>query len=69
MSEEEKKDPLKPSLNILMKLGSIAVHADEIVMEQPLEIDRMVVKNLLEDKELQEWMKDMNEQGLLPVKR
>ena len=60
-------DPLKPSIQILVKLGAIAVHVDEFLSPQGHPVDLEVIRSLLQDQELQEWIKDMG--VLLPLKR
>lgn len=60
-------DPLNPSLTLLMKLGSIVVHADEAlsVAGHPFDIESM--KPLLADPEVKSWIKGMG--VYLPQKR
>ena len=65
-------DPLKPSLSLLSKLGSIAVHAQEMFSEagrnfDAYDFDRQAILGLLTDAELQQWIKEMG--VYLPVKR
>ncbi len=59
----------KPKLSILVKLGSIAVHADELSSPQGHQFDKAALTQLLEDPEIELWMKEMKDMGLLPVKR
>lgn len=62
-------DPLKhgPSLSLLVKLGSIVVHADEYLSPSAHVFDLEALRVGLRDPEVQEWIKDMG--ALLPVKR
>jgi len=58
-------DDLSPT--ILLALGSIAVHADELLSIDGREADKEAIRGLLSNKELREWIK---KQGcLLPLKR
>ena len=60
-------DPLKPSLSLLVKLGSIAVHAEEITSPSRHQFDVAAVETLLDDDEVKQWIKDMG--VYMPVKR
>jgi hypothetical protein len=67
-------DPMKPSAALLVKLGSIAVHADELTDNTPNAIrghghDAATIKSLMSDPEIVEWMKAMRARAFLPVKR
>lgn len=60
-------DPLKPSLGLLTKLGSIAVHAEEMLSPKGHPLDREALKSVLSGVEVQQWIKDMG--VYMPVKR
>jgi hypothetical protein len=60
---------LKPSLPVLITLGSIAVHAEELLSPDGFNIDKDVILQLLQNAELKEWIKEMNKMAMLPVKR
>ena len=60
-------DPLKPSLALLAKLGSIVVHAEEMISPNGHRFDRAVFQALLGDPEVRTWLKAMT--VYLPVKR
>lgn len=62
-----KDEMLAPSLALLMKLGSIAVHADEMLSTDGHVFDRVALKSLLTDPDVVAWIKKMGE--LLPRKR
>lgn len=62
-----KEHTLKPSLGLLVKLGSIIVHADEAFSPDGRKIDQDECVRLIRDPKVQEWIKDMG--ALLPVKR
>ena len=56
-----------PSLALLSKLGSITVHAEEMLSPDDHEFDRVALGALLADPEVQQWIKSMG--ALLPKKR
>lgn len=61
-------DPLKPDLPLLMKLGSIVVHADELTGPGKHQYDVSAIRALLDsDDTVRNWIKDMG--VYLPVKR
>lgn len=62
-------DPLKPSIRLLVKLGSIAVHVDEYLSPQGHEFDKEALRQLLADQEVSAWIAEMGRQAFLPVKR
>lgn len=62
-----RNSPLAPSLALLCKLGSIAVHMDEACADTAHAFDIIASKALLDDPEVKEWIKAM---GIyLPLKR
>lgn len=68
-------DPLKPSLSLLVKLGSIAVHADEMnaygfdQTRHGYGHDRAALVTLLEDSDVVDWCAAMTKMAMLPEKR
>lgn len=64
-----KVDPLKPSLGVLVKLGSIAVHTDEMLSPSGHGFDKIATKQLLEDADVKAWLAAMDKLALLPKKR
>lgn len=64
----EVSNPLKPSPALLCKLGSIAVHADELISPNCHEFDRIALQNLF-DSEVKEWIEAMTEMAMVPLKR
>jgi hypothetical protein len=62
-------DPRKPSLALLVKLGSIARHADEGISAKGHSFDIDVLRTLLNDSEVTAWIEAMDAFALLPVKR
>jgi len=60
-------DPLKPELGLLVKLGSIAVHVEEMMSPKGHRFDKAAIQTLLDDAEVKQWIKDMG--VYMPVKR
>lgn len=60
---------LAPPATVLIKLGSLAVHADELLSPSGHEIDTSAIKGLLADPEVRDWLKEMDKMAFLPVKR
>lgn len=63
----KKVDPLKPPVSLLVKLGSIAVHCEELLSPGGHAFDKTALDGLLNDKEVKEWIKRMG--AFMPVKR
>jgi hypothetical protein len=64
-----KTDPLQPSPSLLCKLSSIAVHADELLSPKGHDFDKTALLQVLQDPEVQDWIKAMIKMGMAPVKR
>lgn len=64
-----KNDPLKPSMTLLCKLASVAVHADEMLSPNGHQFDHAALKSAMNDAEVVQWIKDMVALGMAPVKR
>jgi hypothetical protein len=62
-------DPLKPSATLLIKLGSMVVHLEEILSPKRHEYDIAALNSLKEDEEVIEWFRAMNKTAFLPVRR
>lgn len=62
-------DALNPSLTVIIKLGSIARHAEEVISPGVHPLDAVAIQGLLEDPEVVEWMADADKLALLPVMR
>ena len=60
---------LTPSAGLLAKLGSIAVHVDEVLSPFGHSFDLEAVKPLIADPEVQAWLRGMTELALMPEKR
>ncbi len=59
----------EPSKTLLIKLGSIATHTDELLSDKGHHFDVEVLKALLNDIEVVEWLSEMDKLALLPKKR
>lgn len=62
-------DPLKPTVPLLVKLGSLAVHIEEMLSPTGHEYDRAAIDTILTDLEVAAWLAAMGKMGFLPVKR
>lgn len=62
-------DMTKPNLALLVKLGSIAVHAKELLSPDGHQFDRIALDSLLADAEVQAWVRDMDAAAMLPKMR
>lgn len=62
-------NPLQPTPSLLSKLGSIAVHVEEMLSPDGHEYDRTAIRSLLDDPEVKEWIASMDAMAMLPVKR
>jgi hypothetical protein len=58
-----------PSVTLLVKLGSIAVHADEMMSDDGHKFDRIALQGLLADPEVAAWLQAMGKMAMLPLKR
>lgn len=63
------KDALTPSPSLLCKLGSIMMHAAEMMAPHGHTFDRMALEQLLNDPEVREWQKQMDAMAMLPKMR
>lgn len=62
-------DPLKPSVALLAKLGSIAGHTEEMMGPGGHAFDRAALDSLLEDPEVRAWLSGMRAMALIPEPR
>jgi len=66
---------MNPSAQLLVKLGSLIVHQEEMADSlankdlHAADFDASAVKACREDPEVVEWLAEMNKMALLPVKR
>jgi hypothetical protein len=59
----------EPEKTLLIKLGSIAIHSEEILSKNVHPFDIETLKALLNDEEVKAWLSEMNNLALLPRKR
>lgn len=62
-------DAMKPQMSVLVKLGSIAVHVEEMLSPKGHEFDKAAIQTLLDDPEVREWLAAMDAMSFLPKKR
>lgn len=62
-------DPLIPSPALLCKLGSIIVHADELLSDDGHPFDRAALQSLADDRDVRAWLAAMQSMALVPIKR
>lgn len=63
-------NPLQPSVTLLVKLGSMARHAEEMLdPDKGHEFDLSTFRTLMKDPEIIDWFEAMDKLALLPVKR
>jgi hypothetical protein len=60
---------LTPSASLLVKLGSIIVHAEELASPHGHHFDRVALGQLLADPDVIAWREEMDSAALLPLKR
>lgn len=59
----------KVSFTLLIKLGSIAIHIEELLSPKGHELDKEALKTLLEDKEVRIFLEDPKMKVFFPIKR
>lgn len=62
-------DPLKPSASLLIKLGSVIVHQEEMMSDKGHHFDKHALDTVRNDPEVVEWLAKMTKMAFLPVKR
>ena len=60
---------MKPQIGVLVKLGSIAIHVEEMLSSKGHHFDRVALQSLLDDPEVKEWLAAMDAMSFLPKKR
>lgn len=58
-----------PDMTLLCKLGSIAVHAEELLSPHGHEFDKAALDSLMRDPQVVEWLAGMRAAALVPEKR
>lgn len=67
--QPEREDPFKPSIQLLSKLASVVVHADEWLSSDGHDFDRAALEAALADPQVREWVAYMDKAALAPRKR
>jgi hypothetical protein len=62
-------DPLSPGVVLIVKLGSIIIHYQEMTSSKGHAFDRIALDSLLNDPEVKTWFAKMHTLALLPEKR
>ena len=62
-------DKTIPNLGLCCKLGSIIVHIQEALSKKGSGYDIQALIPLVNDKEVNDWLKEMDKMTLLPKKR
>ena len=60
---------LQPTPSLLCKLGSIAIHAQELTSPDGHQFDRVALESLLSDPEVKQWIAEMDAAAFLPKMR
>ena len=64
-----KPNPLTPDPVLFCKLGSIIVHAEELLSPDGHQFDKITFDQLMRDPAVVQWLADMRKMALLPEKR
>jgi len=62
-------DMLKPSPGLLCKLGSIAIHTQELLSPDGHQFDRVALTTLLADPDVTAWLEEMDSAAMVPKMR
>ncbi len=62
-------DVLKPTPQLLIKLGSIITHYEELNSAHGHELDKAAIDSLMRNEDIIEWFEGMRKMAFLPVKR
>ena len=63
------KDALKPTPQLLIKIGSLITHYQELNSPDGHELDQATITALEADEDVQQWLKQMDDNAFLPKKR
>ena len=66
---EQTIDELKPTPQLLIKLGSLIVHYEEWTSPFGHQLDKAAIDSIMGDEEVIQWIKQMNNNAFLPRKR
>lgn len=62
-------NPLEVSANVLIQLGSLVVHYEELTSPHGHPLDKATIDSIRNSPEVAEWFDAMNKYAFLPVKR
>jgi hypothetical protein len=62
-------EPIIPSLQLLVKLGSLVIHYQEATGPKRHPLDMDAIRSIEGEPDVQEWISEMTKRGFLPVKR
>jgi hypothetical protein len=62
-------DPLKPSIQILIALGSLVVHYEEWTSPNGHAMDKNTIDSIRNQPDVKEWFEQMRKLTFLPLKR
>ena len=62
-------NPLTPNAGLLAKLGSLIIHAEEMLSPAGHGVDKVALEAGIADPEVQAWLAEMRALAMLPVKR
>lgn len=62
-------NPLHPPAAVLCKLGSIAVHVEEMLSTKGHAFDQIALEQLLADPDVRDWLAQMDAMSMVPRKR
>ena len=63
------KNMFEPDMPLLVKLGSIIVHAEELTSPDGHAFDKIALEQLVHDPDVVAWREAMDRAGFLPKKR
>lgn len=63
------EDVLKPTPQLLIKLGSIITHYEELNSPHGHALDQSTIDALMKNEDVIEWFEGMRKMAFLPVKR
>lgn len=62
-------DPLKPSPALLIAIGSLVAHYEELTSPHGHPADKVAIDSLRNHPDVKEWFDEMSRKAFLPVKR
>ena len=62
-------DELKPTPQLLIKLGSLITHYQEWTSKGGHQLDKSAIDAIEKDEDVIQWMKQMDDNAFLPKKR